>query len=137
MGARGLILLPSRELALQTQKVVQELGRRAGPPTVLPACTEAGQTAALWRLAPALRFITAHRFTSLRTAMLVGGDSMEAQFAELASNPDVIVATPGAARGAPPPWAPLPSQGLTVCSERHARVRLPERLTPACPVQGA
>ena len=27
MGARGLILLPSRELALQTQKVVQELGR--------------------------------------------------------------------------------------------------------------
>lgn len=25
----------------------------------------------------------------------VGGDSMEAQFAELAGNPDVIVATPG------------------------------------------
>ena len=28
--------------------------------------------------------------------MLVGGDSMEAQFSELASNPDIIVATPGA-----------------------------------------
>ena len=32
MGARGLILLPSRELALQTQKVVQELGRHAALP---------------------------------------------------------------------------------------------------------
>lgn len=28
--------------------------------------------------------------------MLVGGDAMEAQFAELALNPDIIVATPGA-----------------------------------------
>lgn len=27
--------------------------------------------------------------------MLVGGDAMEAQFAELSQNPDVIVATPG------------------------------------------
>ena len=27
--------------------------------------------------------------------MLVGGDSMEAQFAELAAFPDVLVATPG------------------------------------------
>lgn len=33
--------------------------------------------------------------TTLRTAVLVGGDAMEAQFAELAQNPDVIVATPG------------------------------------------
>lgn len=31
----------------------------------------------------------------LRTAVLVGGDAMEAQFAELALNPDIIVATPG------------------------------------------
>lgn len=31
----------------------------------------------------------------LRSATLVGGDSMEAQFAELAGNPDAIVATPG------------------------------------------
>jgi hypothetical protein len=35
------------------------------------------------------------RDSSLRTAVLVGGDAMEAQFAELAHNPDVIVATPG------------------------------------------
>lgn len=60
-GARGLVLAPTRELVLQTAKVVKELGR----------------------------------FTNLRSAILVGGDSMEAQFAELAANPDVIVATPG------------------------------------------
>jgi superfamily II DNA/RNA helicase len=35
------------------------------------------------------------RYTDLRVAALVGGDSMEAQFAELAASPDVIVATPG------------------------------------------
>ncbi|GAX82476.1 hypothetical protein CEUSTIGMA_g9903.t1 [Chlamydomonas eustigma] len=35
------------------------------------------------------------KFTNLRTAVLVGGDAMEAQFAELAQNPDIIVATPG------------------------------------------
>ncbi|KAF6264094.1 P-loop containing nucleoside triphosphate hydrolase protein [Scenedesmus sp. NREL 46B-D3] len=60
-GARGLILAPTRELALQTHKVVREFGRGS----------------------------------NLRTAVLVGGDAMEAQFAELAASPDVIVATPG------------------------------------------
>ena len=57
-----MLLAPTRELALQTHKVVKELSR----------------------------------YTDLRTAVLVGGDSMEAQFAELAANPDIIVATPGA-----------------------------------------
>lgn len=38
------------------------------------------------------------RHTDLRVAVLVGGDSMEAQFAELAAFPDVLVATPGAPR---------------------------------------
>lgn len=60
-GSRAVILSPTRELALQTHKVVRDLGR----------------------------------FTDLRTAILVGGDSLEAQFAELASSPDIIVATPG------------------------------------------
>ena len=32
---------------------------------------------------------------SSRAAVLVGGDSMEAQFAELAAFPDILVATPG------------------------------------------
>ena len=56
-----MLMAPTRELALQTHRVVKELGR----------------------------------YTDLRTAVLVGGDSMEAQFAELAANPDIIVATPG------------------------------------------
>ena len=64
-GARAVLLAPTRELALQTHKVVQELSR----------------------------------YTNLRTAVLGGGDSMEAQFAELTANPDIIVATPGTQPG--------------------------------------
>ncbi|KIZ06170.1 hypothetical protein MNEG_1790 [Monoraphidium neglectum] len=60
-GARALVLSPTRELALQTHKVVRELSKGS----------------------------------DLRTAALVGGDAMEAQFAELAANPDILVATPG------------------------------------------
>lgn len=61
VGARGLILAPSRELALQTMKVVKELGRG----------------------------------TDLKAVLLVGGDSLEDQFSMMASNPDIIIATPG------------------------------------------
>ncbi|KAL9144633.1 hypothetical protein ABFS82_14G308600 [Erythranthe guttata] len=35
------------------------------------------------------------RYTDLRTSLLVGGDSMQVQFEELAQNPDCIIATPG------------------------------------------
>ncbi|PGH13631.1 ATP-dependent RNA helicase DBP10 [Polytolypa hystricis UAMH7299] len=61
VGARGLILSPSRELALQTLKVVKELGRG----------------------------------TDLKSVLLVGGDSLEEQFGLMASNPDIMIATPG------------------------------------------
>jgi ATP-dependent RNA helicase DDX54/DBP10 len=61
VGSRALILSPSRELALQTLKVVKELGRG----------------------------------TDLRCVLLVGGDSLEEQFASMAGNPDIIIATPG------------------------------------------
>ncbi|KAK3712803.1 ATP-dependent RNA helicase dbp10 [Vermiconidia calcicola] len=61
VGARGIVLSPSRELALQTLKVVKELSKG----------------------------------TDLRTTLLVGGDSLEEQFSSMASNPDIIIATPG------------------------------------------
>jgi ATP-dependent RNA helicase DDX54/DBP10 len=61
VGARALLLSPSRELALQTQKVCKELGK----------------------------------YTDLRSCVLVGGDSLDDQFSMLASNPDIIIATPG------------------------------------------
>ncbi|THX69827.1 ATP-dependent RNA helicase dbp10 [Aureobasidium pullulans] len=61
VGARAVILSPSRELALQTLKVVKEMGKG----------------------------------TDLRTILLVGGDSLEEQFSSMASNPDIIIATPG------------------------------------------
>lgn len=61
VGMRGLVLSPSRELALQTLKAVKELGRG----------------------------------TELRTILLVGGDSLEEQFSQMTSNPDIVIATPG------------------------------------------
>eukprot|EP00899_Mesostigma_viride_P007557 jgi/Mesvir1/16802/Mv15167-RA.1 len=60
-GARGLILSPTRELALQSYKFLLQLGH----------------------------------FTNLKSAVLVGGDSMEMQFEALSKNPDIIIATPG------------------------------------------
>lgn len=61
VGIRGLILSPSRELALQTFAVLKELAK----------------------------------FTDLRVIVLVGGEGVEEQFAQLATNPDIVVATPG------------------------------------------
>ena len=61
VGARALIMSPSRELALQTLQVVKEMGRG----------------------------------TDLRSVLLVGGDSLEEQFASMAGNPDIVIATPG------------------------------------------
>ena len=61
VGARAIILSPSRELALQTLGVVKEFRRK----------------------------------TDLRCVLLVGGDSLEQQFSEMATNPDIVIATPG------------------------------------------
>ncbi|EDO45469.1 predicted protein, partial [Nematostella vectensis] len=61
VGIRALILSPTRELALQTQKFIKELGR----------------------------------FTGLKSSVILGGDSLEGQFAAIHTNPDIVVATPG------------------------------------------
>ncbi|KKA30234.1 hypothetical protein TD95_003742 [Thielaviopsis punctulata] len=61
VGARALIMSPSRELAIQTLKVVKEFGKG----------------------------------TDLKSVLLVGGDSLEEQFSMMASNPDIVIATPG------------------------------------------
>ena len=61
MGARGLILSPTRDLAMQTFKVLKKLSA----------------------------------FTDLRFCLIVGGDSMDAQYTDLSNFPDIIVATPG------------------------------------------
>lgn len=61
VGARAIVLSPSRELALQTLKVIKDFGKG----------------------------------TDLRTTLLVGGESLEDQFSSMASNPDIVIATPG------------------------------------------
>ena len=61
IGSRALILVPSRELALQTTKNLRELIRG----------------------------------TDIRYSIIIGGHDYEGQFDSLASNPDIIVATPG------------------------------------------
>ncbi|KAI9592675.1 P-loop containing nucleoside triphosphate hydrolase protein [Syncephalis fuscata] len=61
VGARAIVLSPSRELAMQTQKAAKDLAR----------------------------------FTDLRSCVIVGGDSLEDQFRSIASNPDILIATPG------------------------------------------
>ncbi|KAI1127356.1 ATP-dependent RNA helicase DBP10 [Nemania abortiva] len=61
MGARALILSPSRELAIQTLSVTKKFTHG----------------------------------TDLKTMLCVGGDSLNEQFANMSSNPDIIIATPG------------------------------------------
>ncbi|MFA6503533.1 MAG: DEAD/DEAH box helicase [Patescibacteria group bacterium] len=58
---RGLIILPTRELAIQAEEVLQQIGRPVG----------------------------------LRTAVLIGGASMNMQIAALRKKPNVLVVTPG------------------------------------------
>lgn len=61
VGARALILSPTRDLALQTAKFAKEMSK----------------------------------FLSLRICLVIGGEAVAQQFAGLAMNPDIIIATPG------------------------------------------
>lgn len=65
-GCRALVLVPTRELALQVLKVGKDLGRGA---------RDEGE--------------------GLRWGLVVGGEGLDDQFDMISSNPDVIIATPG------------------------------------------
>ncbi|KAI0819998.1 ATP-dependent RNA helicase DBP10 [Trametes gibbosa] len=81
-GARALILLPARELALQVLKVGKELARGwhsgDGDHAGEHNDTDDGK-----------------KGQTLRWGLVVGGESLDEQFEMISSNPDVIIATPG------------------------------------------
>ncbi|KZT72081.1 DEAD-domain-containing protein [Daedalea quercina L-15889] len=81
-GARALILLPSRELALQILKVGKELARgwHAG---------EGGHAG------DSKTDDDGKKGQSLRWSLIVGGEGMDEQFEMITQNPDIIIATPG------------------------------------------
>jgi ATP-dependent RNA helicase DDX54/DBP10 len=80
-GARALILLPTRELALQVLKVGKEIarGRFSGG-----GGGHAGDS----------KSTDDPKGQTLRWGLLIGGESMDEQFEILASNPDVLVICP-------------------------------------------
>ncbi|KDR75870.1 hypothetical protein GALMADRAFT_248604 [Galerina marginata CBS 339.88] len=80
-GARGLILLPTRELALQVMKVGKELAR--------------GFSSGRGEHAGDKDDVDSKRGDNLRWGLVVGGESLDEQFEMITSNPDIIIATPG------------------------------------------
>ncbi|KZT11018.1 DEAD-domain-containing protein [Laetiporus sulphureus 93-53] len=81
-GARALILLPSRELALQVLKVGKELARgwHAGEGDHAGDGMDADD---------------GKKGQGLRWSLIVGGEGLDEQFEMITQNPDVIIATPG------------------------------------------
>ncbi|RPD59945.1 ATP-dependent RNA helicase DBP10 [Lentinus tigrinus ALCF2SS1-6] len=81
-GARALILLPARELALQILKVGKELARgwHAGEGDHAGDVKDADD---------------GKKGQSLRWGLVVGGESLDEQFEMISNNPDIIIATPG------------------------------------------
>jgi ATP-dependent RNA helicase DDX54/DBP10 len=77
-GARALILLPTRELALQILRVGKELVRGWRDDGGEHAGDKAGDQSE-----------TRNRSQGLRWGLVVGGESMEEQFEMISSNPDV------------------------------------------------
>lgn len=71
VGVKSLILCPSRELALQILKVGKEIARG-------------------WKSDN-----EGARSEAIRWALIVGGEGLDEQFALMATNPDVVIATPG------------------------------------------
>ncbi|KAF8633418.1 hypothetical protein AX17_004589 [Amanita inopinata Kibby_2008] len=79
-GARAMILLPTRELALQVLKVGKELSRGWHA----AQATHAGD-----------KEEDVQQGQNLRWGLVVGGEGMDEQFEMISNNPDVIIATPG------------------------------------------
>ncbi|KAJ3567177.1 hypothetical protein NP233_g6540 [Leucocoprinus birnbaumii] len=79
-GARALILLPTRELALQILKVGKELSRGWNSGHGDHAGDKEGENS---------------KGQNLRWGLIVGGEGMDEQFEMITNNPDVIIATPG------------------------------------------
>lgn len=81
-GARGLILVPTRELAIQVIKVGKELSRgwaTSGSGTGAHAGDGSEEHAS-----------SSHKFgASLRWALVVGGEGLDEQFEAISSNPDM------------------------------------------------
>ncbi|KAH7913683.1 P-loop containing nucleoside triphosphate hydrolase protein [Hygrophoropsis aurantiaca] len=80
-GARALILLPARELALQVLKVGKELARGWNGKEGAHAGDNQGETS--------------EKGQALRWGLIVGGEGLDEQFEMITNNPDVIIATPG------------------------------------------
>jgi ATP-dependent RNA helicase DDX54/DBP10 len=86
-GARALILLPTRELALQILRVGKALARGW-------SASEGGDHAGNSDKhddGPN----SGSKSQALRWALVVGGEGLDEQFSAISSNPDVIIATPG------------------------------------------
>ncbi len=82
-GVKSLVLCPSRELALQILRVGKDIAR--GWKGDRGATKEVTDSAAGGEAAR----------EAIRWGLVVGGESLDEQFALIASNPDIIIATPG------------------------------------------
>ncbi|CEL60839.1 hypothetical protein RSOLAG1IB_04078 [Rhizoctonia solani AG-1 IB] len=88
-GARALILVPARELALQVLKVGKDIVRGWH--------SDGGAHAGDRDLDDPIAETSTGKGSSqnLRWGLVVGGEGMDEQFEMISSNPDVIIATPG------------------------------------------
>ncbi|KNZ56903.1 hypothetical protein VP01_228g6 [Puccinia sorghi] len=80
-GIRALILVPTRELALQVLKVGKDLAK---------GFIQGDRSKSTSHDSDQPR-----KVEGLRWGLIVGGDSLEDQFTMFSTNPDVIIATPG------------------------------------------
>ncbi|RXW24994.1 hypothetical protein EST38_g872 [Candolleomyces aberdarensis] len=80
-GARALILLPTRELAVQILRVGKELAR--------------GWHRGSGEHAGDKGDAESSKSQALRWGLIVGGEGLDEQFEMITNNPDIIIATPG------------------------------------------